>query len=124
MAKAVLEFEKPIYDLEQKIEEMRKYSDSLDIDDEIKTLEEKIKNGESFSAALATFPKVFPPVFVAMTSAGEESGKLPAALQTVGEQMAKSYELRRKVKGAMIYPAIIIVVIIIIAILINLFQHF
>ncbi|MEK7504936.1 MAG: type II secretion system F family protein [Patescibacteria group bacterium] len=87
----------------------------------IKTLEEKIKNGESFSAALATFPKVFPPVFVAMTSAGEESGKLPAALQTVGEQMAKSYELRRKVKGAMIYPAIIIVVIIIIAILMMIF---
>ena len=42
MAKTVLNFEKPIIDLEQKIEEMRKYSDSLDISNEIKMLEEKV----------------------------------------------------------------------------------
>ncbi|TAK55673.1 MAG: acetyl-CoA carboxylase carboxyltransferase subunit alpha [Bacteroidetes bacterium] len=42
MAKAVLDFEKPIIDLEQKIEEMRKYSDRLDIGSEIKKLEEKV----------------------------------------------------------------------------------
>ncbi len=42
MPKAVLDFEKPIVELEQKIEEMRKYSGSLDIADEIKHLEEKV----------------------------------------------------------------------------------
>jgi acetyl-CoA carboxylase carboxyl transferase subunit alpha len=42
MAKAVLEFEKPIIELENKIEEMRRYADALDISDEIKTLEEKV----------------------------------------------------------------------------------
>ena len=42
MAKAVLEFERPVVELEQKIEEMRKYSESLDIVQEIKTLEEKV----------------------------------------------------------------------------------
>ncbi|MBI1807863.1 MAG: acetyl-CoA carboxylase carboxyltransferase subunit alpha [Ignavibacteria bacterium] len=42
MAKAVLDFERPIVELEQKIEEMRSYADSLDIADEIKTLEEKV----------------------------------------------------------------------------------
>jgi len=42
MAKTILNFEKPIIDLEQKIEEMRKYSDSLDINNEIKMLEEKV----------------------------------------------------------------------------------
>lgn len=42
MAKANLDFEKPIIELEQKIEEMRKYSDNLDILDEIKTLEKKV----------------------------------------------------------------------------------
>lgn len=42
MAKANLDFEKPIIELEQKIEEMRKYSDNLDIVDEIKTLEKKV----------------------------------------------------------------------------------
>ncbi len=42
MAKLVLDFEKPILELEQKIEEMRKYEDNLDIADEIKTLESKV----------------------------------------------------------------------------------
>ncbi|HVN49386.1 MAG TPA: acetyl-CoA carboxylase carboxyltransferase subunit alpha [Bacteroidota bacterium] len=42
MAKVVLDFEKPIFELEQKIEEMRKYADNLDIADEISTLEKKI----------------------------------------------------------------------------------
>ena len=42
MAKLVLEFEKPIIELEQKIEEMRKYADNLDIADEISTLEKKV----------------------------------------------------------------------------------
>lgn len=42
MAKTVLDFEKPIVELEQKIEEMRKYSESLDIGNEIKTLEKKV----------------------------------------------------------------------------------
>ncbi len=42
MSKNVLEFEKPIIDLEKKIEEMRKYEDNLDIKDEIKKLEQKV----------------------------------------------------------------------------------
>src|SRR3990172_933171 len=42
MAKIVLDFEKPIFELEQKIEEMRKYSDNLDIAHEITKLEDKV----------------------------------------------------------------------------------
>jgi len=42
MAKQILEFEKPITELEQKIEEMRKLSDHLDIEDEIKKLEDRV----------------------------------------------------------------------------------
>lgn len=42
MAKTVLDFEKPIYDLEAKLEEMRKYSDNLDINSEIKKIEKKV----------------------------------------------------------------------------------
>lgn len=43
MPKTILDFEKPIYELEQKIQEMRKISETLDIEDEIKSLEEKIQ---------------------------------------------------------------------------------
>ncbi len=87
----------------------------------ISELAAKIRAGAGLSAALGTFPDVFPPVFVAMVASGEESGKLPQSLEIVAEQMMKSYDLRRKVRGAMIYPSIIIVVIVLIGILMMIF---
>lgn len=87
----------------------------------ISNLGESISRGESLSKALAKHPDVFPLVFVAMVEAGEESGQLPKAIEVVREQLAKSYDLRRKVKGAMIYPSIIVAVIIIIAVLMMIF---
>ena len=59
MPRAVLDFEKPIVDLEQKIEEMRKYADRLDIADEIKQLEGKVQQlQESIYAGLTRWQKV------------------------------------------------------------------
>lgn len=84
-------------------------------------LNDSIVSGRSLSQALTLFPEIFPPVMTAMISAGEESGKLALALETIREQLAKHYELRRRVQGAMIYPLIIIVVIIILAILLLIF---
>src|SRR3989344_9109172 len=81
----------------------------------------RLSGGDSLASALAVYPDVFPPVFTAMVAAGEESGKLPQALQVVADQLTKSYDLRRKVRGAMIYPAIIVVVIIAIGILMMIF---
>ncbi|MBI4136132.1 MAG: type II secretion system F family protein [Candidatus Vogelbacteria bacterium] len=87
----------------------------------ISELAAKIRAGAGLNQALAAFPDVFPPVFVAMVASGEESGKLPQSLEIVAEQMMKSYDLRRKVRGAMIYPVIIVIVIILIGILMMIF---
>ena len=43
MAKTILDFEKPIYELEEKLEEMKNLSDTLNIDSEIKRIEDKVK---------------------------------------------------------------------------------
>ncbi len=85
-------------------------------------LSERISRGESLAQALASFPDVFPPVFISMVAAGEESGNLPQAFEVVRSQLAKTYDLQRKIKGAMIYPAIIVGVIIVIAILMMVFM--
>jgi type IV pilus assembly protein PilC len=82
---------------------------------------EKINKGDSFSRALASYPKVFPEVFVAMIEAAEESGKMPEALKLIAEQLEKSYGLRRKIVGALIYPAVIVAVIFAIGILMMIF---
>lgn len=83
----------------------------------IKSVGDKINAGSSLSSALSEHPKVFPEVFVAMVASAEETGNLPEALKIVSEQMTKTYELRKKVRGAMIYPAIIVTAIIIVGVL-------
>lgn len=80
-----------------------------------------LSKGTSFSVALSTFPKVFPPFMISMVSVGEESGSLAGSLSIVGDQLEKSHALEKKVRGAMIYPAIIIGVMVIIAILMFVF---
>ena len=71
-------------------------------------LNEWINRGESLSKAMTEYPKVFPLVFVAMVEAGEESGQLPQSIEIVRQQLAKSHDLRRKVTGAMISPAVFV----------------
>jgi type IV pilus assembly protein PilC len=72
------------------------------------SLQDDLAKGVAFSAALAKFPKFFTALFTAMVGAGEESGNLSGALSIVGEQLEKSHRLQKKVKGAMMYPAIIL----------------
>jgi len=80
-------------------------------------LSDSVKGGSSFHEALALYPHVFPPVFIAMARAGEESGSLANALLVVALQMERSEELVRKIRGAMIYPAIVIIAVIIVTVL-------
>lgn len=80
-------------------------------------LSEDVRKGASFHEALVNYPRVFPEIFVAMARAGEESGSLSESLQVVALQMERSEELRRKIKGAMIYPAIVITAVVIVGIL-------
>lgn len=80
-------------------------------------LAESIKKGSSFHEALALHPDVFPEIFIAMARAGEESGSLADSLTIVALQMERSEELIRKIKGAMIYPAIVITAVILVGIL-------
>jgi type IV pilus assembly protein PilC len=80
-------------------------------------LGESVKKGDSFHEALTQYPRVFSPLFIAMARAGEESGSLAESFSVVGLQMERADALVRKVRGAMIYPAIVIVAIVIVAIL-------
>lgn len=84
-------------------------------------LAESIKRGSSFHEALAAHPNVFPPLLIAMVRSGEESGALVDSLSAVALQMERSEELVRKIRGAMIYPAIVITAVIIVGILMLIF---
>ena len=64
-----------------------------------------VDGGESFSSALARFPRAFDPTFVNLVKAGEASGTLPQMLERVAGRLESDQETRRKVIGALIYPA-------------------
>src|SRR6266702_2323147 len=67
-----------------------------------------VEAGLSLSATMERHPKVFNPLFVAMTQAGELGGLLESALVRVADQLEKDASLRRQIKSAMIYPALVI----------------
>jgi type II secretory pathway component PulF len=80
-----------------------------------------INKGDSFYDALSKFPKVFNDLYIAMVRAGEESGSLSDTLQTLAIQMDKTNTIKKKIKGAMIYPTIVICVMVVIGILMMIF---
>src|SRR3954452_5809187 len=67
-----------------------------------------VEGGVILSKALARHPKVFNRLFVAMVEAGESSGTLDTVLDRVAVQIEKEAQIKRRVKGAMIYPAVVI----------------
>jgi len=73
-----------------------------------------IEAGSSFSKALSKYPRVFNEVFVSLVAAGEASGTLDKALERIANQQEKDAEIISKIRGAMIYPAIVIVVMILV----------
>ncbi|MCA9357015.1 type II secretion system F family protein [Candidatus Nomurabacteria bacterium] len=83
----------------------------------IKRVIERINQGDSFYESLKEFPEVFNDLYVAMIKAGEESGNLAESLRTLAVQMERSSNLIKKIKGAMIYPTIVVTVMFIIGVL-------
>jgi type II secretory pathway component PulF len=77
----------------------------------VSELSGSVRRGETLHSALEKYPKVFPKIFSAMVRAGEEGGELPQSLTLVAEQMERMYVLKKKIRGAMLYPCIIVLAI-------------
>lgn len=75
----------------------------------------RVGGGMNLSQAFGEFKAAFPPIFVSMVAAGEEGGTLSASLHEVASQLDRAYYMQKKVRGALMYPAIVVVVLVIIA---------
>jgi len=67
-----------------------------------------VESGTAFSAALAKFPDTFNEIFVNLVAAGEASGTLDASLARLADQSEKDADIISKVRGAMVYPIIVL----------------
>ncbi len=75
--------------------------------EKIVKLSEEVRGGTSFSNALSQHPKAFSSFYISMVKAGEASGKLSESLSYLAEHVEKEYNLMSKIKGAMVYPLLI-----------------
>lgn len=71
-----------------------------------------VEAGNTLADSFAKFPEVFDRVYLALVEAGEASGTLDKALNRLSTQLEKDAEMMSKIKGAMIYPAIVLTVIV------------
>ncbi len=78
---------------------------------------EEVKKGVGLADAMKKYPKIFNDVFVSMIGVGEVGGNLEEILRLLSDQMEKDHKLISKVKGALIYPAVIVSLMIVIGIL-------
>lgn len=69
-----------------------------------------VEGGKNFSDALAKHPLVFNTIFVSLVAAGEISGTLDKSLERLAYQQEKDAEILSKIRGAMVYPVIVILV--------------
>lgn len=68
----------------------------------------QVEKGQQLSEVLVQYPAVFPPIYVNMIGAGETAGELEQSLSQVAEQMKKSHELTARIRGALMYPIVIV----------------
>lgn len=71
-----------------------------------------VRRGDTLHTALTKNPKVFSRLFTAMVHAGEESGGLSQALLVIADQTERMYTLKKKIRGALVYPSVILVAIV------------
>jgi type IV pilus assembly protein PilC len=73
-------------------------------------IQTEVESGQTLSKAMQKYPKVFNNLFIGLIRAGEVGGVLEESLQRLSHFLEKDMELRRKVKAALTYPAIVVVV--------------
>jgi len=94
----------------QCLEILSAQSENKELAKVVKQVKDGVQGGATLSDALSRHPKVFDPLYTNMVEAGEVGGALDAILVRLAVYREKADSLVRKVKGAMVYPAVVVVV--------------
>lgn len=80
----------------------------------IGTLAHNVETGQTLSSSMAVYPRVFSTLMISMVKVGESTGELDKTLEYLGTQISRDYNLLRRTKGALIYPAVVFFALLII----------
>ena len=87
---------------------LEQQSDDRALADVIREVRSDVEGGMLLSQAMARHPKVFDRLYVSMVEAGEAAGILDSVLDRVAVQIEKEMKIKRRVKGAMVYPLVVL----------------
>lgn len=85
-------------------------SENRGMADALGRVREDVAAGSALSAALAEHQRVFPPLFVSLVRAGEQSGELSRTLSAAAAAYEREHRLHAKIKSAMTYPVIVLAI--------------
>src|SRR4030042_2717371 len=94
--------------LPEAIDVIREESKNKKLKKVLMDLSYEVRKGKTVSSVLSKYKKDFDPVFLTMIKAGEESGTMDKSFDYLSKQLIQTYELIQKVKGAMMYPIVIV----------------
>lgn len=98
--------------LVQSLTTVRGQTKSVSLRNVITTIISDVEAGSALASALSRFPKVFNNVYISLVAAGEASGTLDASLERLANQQEKDAAIVSKVRGALIYPALVVLVLV------------
>lgn len=91
------------------LEILKKQTTKLPLKKMIEAIDTKIKGGSSFSVALKDYKSNFSNLYISLVKSGEASGKLGEILLRLADNLEKEREFKSKLKGALVYPMIIVI---------------
>lgn len=103
--------------LSRALDVFKRQTKNLKLKKAITDIASDINKGNSLSDGMKKHPKIFSTLFVSMVRSGEEAGNLAESLNVVSDHLEKSYNLQKKIKGAMVYPVVVVIIMILIGIL-------
>jgi type IV pilus assembly protein PilC len=95
--------------LVRSLESIKKQKYSPGLIEMVSNFQKKVEGGSPLSEAMEEYSFYFSPLYVNVTRAGEASGRLEKVLNYLADNREKCYELKRKITGALIYPAVILI---------------
>ncbi len=88
---------------------LQRQTPNATLKDALNSMCESVESGSTFSESLTNYPKIFDNLYVNMVKAGEAGGVLEVVLNRLAEFAEKAAKIKNKVKGAMVYPIVVLV---------------
>jgi type II secretory pathway component PulF len=87
----------------------------------LETVSRDLKSGLDLAGSLRKHPNVFPPLYCSLVKAGEQAGNLDVILNEMANNLERDREFRSRVRGAMIYPIMIILMMVVVIVVMMIF---